>query len=132
MVANKTIARIRTVVSKARGENLSSGHAVERIINLSAFSPGHAAFIKGLYDRYLEYVPNSYSGRVLVFVAKTQALMRLRQVKAAWRKIAPSSEILEVNGTHVNTMQMPRGLPIAKRLSKKIEEISEQTRPNCF
>ena len=119
----------RMIVNKATAEKLSSRHAVESVVNLSAFTPEHAAFMKGLYDRHLEYVPNNYSGRVLVFVAKTDGLMNHGQVKAAWRKIAPSSEIFEVNGTHVDIMQMPRGLPVARRLREKIKELSEQFRP---
>jgi hypothetical protein len=117
------------IVNKAIVEKLSSRHAVENIVNLSAFSPEHGAFTKGLYDRHLEYVPNRYSGRVLVFVAKTDELLNHGQVKAAWRKIAPSSEIFEVDGTHVNIMQTPHGLPVAKRLREKIKELSEQFRP---
>ena len=117
----------RMLVNKA-AEKLSSRHAVESVVNLSAFTPEHAAFMKGLYDRHLEYVPNSYSGRVLVFVAKTDGLLNYGQVKAVWRKIAPSSEIFEVNGTHVDIMQMPRGLPVARRLREKIKELSEQFR----
>jgi thioesterase domain-containing protein len=109
-------------------KKLSSRHAAEGVVNLSAFTPEHAAFIKGLYDRHLEYVPNSYPGRVLVFVAKTDELLNHGQVKAAWKKIAPSSEIFEVNGTHVDIMQMPRGLPVAKRLREIIKELSEQSR----
>jgi thioesterase domain-containing protein len=112
MIRNKAIA-------------LSSRHPVESVVNLSPFTPEHAAFIKGLYDRHLEYVPNSYSGRVLVFVAKPDGLLNHGQVEAAWRKIAPSSEILEVNGTHVDIMQMPCGLPAAKRLGEKIKELSD-------
>jgi thioesterase domain-containing protein len=108
---------------------MSWRHAIENVVNLSAFTPAHAAFMKGLYDRHLEYVPNSYSGRVLVFVAKTDELLNHGQVKAAWGKIAPFSEIFEVDGTHVDIMQMPRGLPVAKRLREKIKELSEQFRP---
>ncbi len=119
----------RVIVNKAIAAKLSSRHAVESVVNLSAFTPEHAAFMKGLYDRHLEYVPNSYSGRVLVFVAKIDALLSHGQVKAVWRKIAPSSEIFEVNGTHVDIMQMPRGLPVAKRLREKIKELGEQFRP---
>jgi thioesterase domain-containing protein len=111
--------RYRMIINK-----LSSRHAAENVANLSAYTPEHAAFIKGLYDRHLEYVPNHYFGRVLVFVAKFDGLLNHGQVKAAWKKIAPSSEIFEVNGRHVDLIQMPRGLPIAKRLSEKIKELT--------
>jgi thioesterase domain-containing protein len=107
-------------------EKFSSRHGVESVVNLSAYTPEHGAFMRGLHDRYFEYVPNSYSGRVLVFAAKTDHLLNHGQVKAAWRKIAPSCEIFEVIGTHVDIMQMPRGLPVAKRLKERIKELSER------
>jgi thioesterase domain-containing protein len=107
-------------------EKFSSRHGVESVVNLSAFTPEHGAFMRGLHDRYIEYVPNNYSGRVLVFAAKTDHLLNHGQVKAAWRKIAPSCEIVEVIGTHVDIMQMPRGLPVAKRLKERIKELSER------
>jgi pimeloyl-ACP methyl ester carboxylesterase len=72
--------RYRMIINK-----LSSRHAAENVANLSAFTPEHAAFIKGLYDRHLEYVPNRYSGRVLVFVPKFDGLLNHGQVKAAWK-----------------------------------------------
>jgi thioesterase domain-containing protein len=112
--------RLKFVASKVRRETL---HAVERFINLSCFLPDHAAFIKTLYDSYLDYVPERYGGRVLVFVAKTQASLRLRQVAAAWKKIAPSSDVFETSGTHGSIIEMPHGVPVAERLSEKIEEV---------
>ena len=112
--------RLKFVAFKVRRENL---HAAERFINLSCFLADHAAFIKTLYDTYLEYVPERYGSRVLVFVAKTQALLRLRQVEAAWKKIAPSSEVFEISGTHGSIMEMPHGVAVAERLSEKIEEV---------
>jgi thioesterase domain-containing protein len=123
-LGKRAVARLRSVALKRK--NLRAPHALERFINREGFLPDHAAFIRALYDSGLDYVPDDYSGRVLVFVAKTQALLRLRQVKAAWTKIAPSSEVFEIDGTHESIMKMPLGLPVAERLSKKIEEIGEQ------
>ena len=40
-------------------KKFSSRHGVEGVVNLGAFTPEHAAFMRGLYDRHLEYVPNS-------------------------------------------------------------------------
>jgi thioesterase domain-containing protein len=116
--------RLKFAASRVRRE---TPHAVERFINLNGFLPDHAAFIKTLYDSYLEYVPERYGSRVLVFVAKTQALLRLRQVETAWKKIAPSSEVFEISGTHGNIMEMPHGVAVAERLSEKIEGVIGRT-----
>jgi thioesterase domain-containing protein len=119
----------RMIADKAIVEKLGSRHAVENAVDLSAVTPEHAAFMKGLYDRHREYVPNSYRGRVIVFVAKFDELLNHGQVKAAWKKIVPSAEIFEVDGNHVDIMRSPCGLPVAKRLREKIKELGEQFRP---
>jgi len=121
--ASKWRARLKSLV--LRGRLNPGSHPAESAVNLNGFLPEHAAFVRALYDDYLDYVPGNYSGRVLVFVAKTEALFRLRQVRAAWTKIAPSSEIFETNGTHLGIMRVPHGLPIAQRLGRKIEEVFE-------
>jgi len=120
--------RLKFMAFKFRRETL---HPVERFINLSSYLPDHAAFIKTLYDSYLNYVPERYPGRVLVFVAKTQALLRLRQVEAAWKKIAPSSEVFELSGTHGSIMKKPNGGPVAEP-SKRENRRSNPTNRSGF
>lgn len=123
-LTNQTVARLKSAAferSDARAPD-----TLERFINREGFLPKHAEFIRALYGSNLDYVPQEYSGRVLVFVAKTQALLSLRHVKAAWMKIAPSCEVIEIDGTHESIMKMPQGLPVARRLRKKIEQIVGQ------
>ena len=117
---------IRVKYFNFRKKNFPKPHPVERFIDLLGFFPEHSAFIRALFDSHQAYVPYSYPGRVLVFVAKTQALWRLRQVKAAWTKIAPSSKVFEINGTRGSIMKMPHGAAVAERLSTEIEKIAEQ------
>ena len=126
-VANKTATRVKSVAAfNVREKNLAKPHAVERFIDLKGFLPEHSAFIKALFDSHLDYVPCRYLGRVFVFVVKTGPLLYLRQVKAAWTEIAPSSEIFEISGTHGWIMKTPGVRAVAERLSKKLEEIGEQ------
>ncbi len=122
--ANKMMARLKSTASKKT--KLHSPHAVERYVNLNGILPDHAAFIKALYDSHRDYVPSHYPGHVLVFAARTHELLRLRQVSAAWIKIAPLSEIFGIPGTHLGIMKMPRGLPVAELLSQKIREGNER------
>jgi thioesterase domain-containing protein len=121
--ADKTVNRVKSVALTVRRRNTPRPHAVERFVDLVGFPPEHAAFVKQFFDDQRAYVPDRYSGRVLVFVAKTHALLHLRQVKAAWTKIAPLSEVCEISGTHVSIMRMPQGRVLAERLRKTIEEI---------
>jgi len=124
--AKKAATWVKSVTFKTRKKSRQKPHAVERFINLKGFLSEHSAFIRALFDSHTAYVPYNYPGRVLVFVAKTQPLWYLRQVKAAWTKIAPSSEVFEIGGTHLKMMKMPHVRALAEQLSKKIEEIGEQ------
>jgi thioesterase domain-containing protein len=124
-VANKTTTRVKSVALSVHKRNFPKPHAVERFVDLKGFLPDHSAFIKTLFDRHLDYVPRRYLGRVSVFVVKTQPLFYLRQVKAAWTEIAPSSEVIEISGTHGKIMKMPSVRAVAERLSEKIEEIGK-------
>jgi thioesterase domain-containing protein len=46
-------------------------------------------------------------------------------VAAAWRKVAPASEIVEVRGTHTTMMRPPDGYAVAKHLAERIAEIDK-------
>ena len=79
--------------------------------------------MKTLYEAQFAYVPKEYSGRVLVCVAKTQALTHLRQLEAAWRKVAPRSDVVHFEGTHTSMMRAPAGFAVAKQMARHIAEI---------
>ena len=120
---NKLILARKIVAAKIKGEGLTSGHAVEGFINLKIYTANHAAFMKTLFETQFEYVPKEYSGRVLVCVAKTQALTHLREVEVAWLKVAPCSDVIYFEGTHTSMMRAPDGLAVAKQLARHIAEI---------
>jgi thioesterase domain-containing protein len=122
-IANKATATFKTIAGQLRGSGISTGHAVEGFINLDRCTPAHAAFMKVLFETQFTYVPKQYSGRVLVYVAKTQALTHLRQVKTAWRKVAQASDIIQFKGTHTSLIRAPQGLALAQNLARRIAEI---------
>jgi thioesterase domain-containing protein len=124
---NKTIATRNAIIAKMRGEVLTLELTAENFvtINLNHCSPEHVAFINTLFEIQFDYIPKQYPGRVLVYAAKTQELARLRHVAAAWRKVAPASEIVEVSGTHITIMRPPDGYAVAKHLAERIAEISQ-------
>jgi thioesterase domain-containing protein len=123
---NKTIATRKAIIAKMRGEVLTLELTAENFvtINLNHCSPEHVAFINTLFEIQFDYIPKQYPGRVLVYAAKTQELARLRHVAAAWRKVAPASEIVEVNGTHITIMRPPDGYAVAKHLAEHIADLS--------
>jgi thioesterase domain-containing protein len=125
-VINKAIAAPKAIIGKMRGEVVPFELTAENFvsINLNHCSPEHVAFINTLFDKQFDYVAAKYSGRVLVCVARTQWPTRLRRVAAAWRMVAPASEIVEVGGTHITMMRPPDGYAVAKHLAGRIAEIN--------
>jgi thioesterase domain-containing protein len=121
-VLNKMIGTCKTIGAKMLGEKLRAGHAVEGFVDLKDFTPDHIAFMKMLFEIQYAYVPKQYSGAVLVCAAKTQSLSYLRQIEAAWRKIAPAVEIVSFNGTHTSIIQIPKGIIVAEHLTRRIAE----------
>jgi thioesterase domain-containing protein len=126
ILLNKVIATRKRIIAKLGGKNLSIGHAVEGFFDLKKCAPDHAAFMKRLFESQFAYVPKEYSGNVLVCAAKTQPLTHLRQVEAAWRKMAPAAEIAHFNGTHTSIMHAPKGLAVAEHLARRIAETASQ------
>jgi thioesterase domain-containing protein len=126
----KAIATAKMLKAKTTGEAISSGHAVEGFIDIDNCTPQHAAFMKTLFENQYAYVPKQYSGRLLVCVARTQGLVYLRQVEAAWRKIAPGAEVKHFDGTHTSIMRVPQGIPVAKYLTDQIAKIGRDVAPS--
>jgi thioesterase domain-containing protein len=80
-------------------ETLDAGLVTAKL-NANPWSSEQKAFVHAMYQAMERYVPEPYAGRVLVFETRTQPLYHLRQVGAAWRKIAPLTEIVMLEGNH--------------------------------
>lgn len=85
--------------SLRRTQTLDAG-LVEAQLQANAWSADQRSFVHAMYKAMEDYVPKRYAGRVLVFETKTQPLYHLRQVGAAWMKIAPLTEIERLDGNH--------------------------------
>ena len=73
---------------------------VEAQLHAHAWSADQKSFVHAMYKAMEDYVPKPYAGRVLVFETKTQPLYHLRQIGAAWTKIARLTEIERLDGNH--------------------------------
>jgi thioesterase domain-containing protein len=122
----KAVALAKSALARVRGKK--AGHAVEGFIDLSRYTPDHAAFMKSLFENQYNYNPKEYSGRVLLCVAKTHALTHLQQVEAPWRKIAPHAEVVKFNATHTSLIRPPNGSAVAEYLARVIAEIDLRAR----
>ena len=127
---NKAIATRKAIMAKMRGEAVTMELTAENFANidLNSCSPEHVAFINTLFGIQFDYTPRKYSGDVLVYAAKIQRPSRLSQVAAAWRRVAPASEIVCVSGTHSTIMRPPDGYAVAKHLAGRIAEIESPHR----
>jgi thioesterase domain-containing protein len=124
-VCAKVILAAKAVLARTARKG-DGGHAVEGFIDLKKCTPDHAAFMKTLFDNQYSYVPREYPGRVIICVARTQALAHLRQVAASWLEIAPFSEIARFNGTHTSIMRSPKGQAVADHLARMFAELADE------
>jgi thioesterase domain-containing protein len=120
---SKAIAIHKAVTAKMRGEAWRLTTENFATINFKKCSADHAAYMKALFEIQFGYIPRKYDGRVVVYRAKAQWPTRLLRMTAAWRKIAPRSEIVSVKGNHVSIIRPPDGYATAKHLAERIAEI---------
>ena len=73
-----------------------------------------------MYKAMVDYVPKPYDGHVVVYETKTQPLIHLRQIGAAWRAIAPRSEIVTIEGNHTGMVEDPAIGVIARHFLAKL------------
>jgi thioesterase domain-containing protein len=99
-------------------------HSVDRFLDTSGWTQSAVLFSRTLFDALESYVPETYDGRILAYVAKTQPLTHLFQVAAVWTKICNRVEIARIPGTHLNLMKEPRVRDIAEHLSGRLPVLS--------
>ena len=87
---------------------------------MAGFLAGQRAFVRALYGAARDYVPKPYTGRVIVYQATVQPLWYLLQVGAAWVKIAPLAEIVNVKGSHQTLFQERRLTFLAADLRQRM------------
>lgn len=96
---------------------------VDDLLQSRGWTLDQKAFIHAMYRAMLDYVPAPYAGRVLVFETRTQPLYHLRQIGAAWRTIAPSCEIVPIEGNHSGIIREPAVGIIARHLLARMSAL---------
>jgi thioesterase domain-containing protein len=125
---SKAIAIRKAVAARMRGETRHLATENFVTVNFNNCSADHEAYMKALFEIQFGYIPRKYDGRVVVYRAKLQWPTRLLRITAAWRKIAPRSEIVNVKGDHISIMRPPDGYATAKHLAERIAEIGSPRR----
>lgn len=107
-------------------QKLRTAHSVDGFLDTSRWTQSATTFSRTLFDAIESYVPETYDGQILAYVANTQPLTHLFQVAATWTKICNRVEIAKIPGTHLNLMREPRVCKIAAHLSGRLPAPNEQ------
>jgi thioesterase domain-containing protein len=105
-------------------QKLGTAHSIDGFLDTSRWTQSATTFSRALFDAVEAYVPETYDGQILAYVAKTQPLTHLFQVAATWTKICGRVEIAKVPGTHLDVMRGARVRDIAEHLSGRLPVFS--------
>ena len=97
--------------------------AVASVVARPGWSPAQKAFVHMMYKAMAAYVPRRYDGQVLVFETRTQPLLHLRQVGAAWRAIGGTVEIVSVPGNHSGLIHERTSALLAREIQSRLVDV---------
>lgn len=106
----------RRILDKAQRPN----KAISGFMDTRDFSERHVGYMNALYNALRRYVPKPYSGRVLLYQARTEPLHHLFEVDRAWRRIATEVQVVRVPGTHISLVEKPNVQVIAADLKPRL------------
>ena len=119
----KTCYRVRIKLPALKSEQTLHGSAVQNLLEKSQHLNNQMNFIRALYNAMRLYVAKPYPGRVLVYEAKTQPLDHLLQVAAAWKSIAKSVEVVQLQGNHNSIFREPAIRIVASHICIRLAEL---------
>jgi thioesterase domain-containing protein len=129
-VSNNAYAIGKGALGLRRGEKLGGGYAIDGVMDVTNYPPEHKLFINRLFSALFKYIPEPYSGDVVLFEAKTTPLLYLPQLGRTWRKLAPKSRVVAIVGTHVGMMHEPYVAALAAEMRSSILAFASKTDPN--
>jgi amino acid adenylation domain-containing protein len=98
-------------------------HRIDAFLAGGEYSESAREFMGALYLALQRYVPKRYSGNVVLYKVRAEALLRLKEVDRKWRKIAPNLEVIPVGGNHVTVMLEKHVPGIAENLNRRFLEL---------
>ena len=119
-LSNNAFAIGKGAIGLRRGEKFGGGYAVDGLMDVSLYPPDQRQFINRLYAAMFAYVPEKYSGDLVVYEARITPLLYLPQVGRIWRTFAPQSEIVGIVGTHIGMMREPYVEALAEDMRPRI------------
>lgn len=121
---SKLAYRFGIGASKVTGQDTLDAETMVDVLSAGNWSSDQKAFMYAMHKAMVDYRPAVYDGRVLVYETETQPLYHLRQIGAAWKKIAPATEVVSIRGNHTGLVKQPSIDVIARHLCMRLAEIS--------
>jgi thioesterase domain-containing protein len=121
----KVMGRCRSIAARLRGDTALSKYTVRGYLG-SQFEEKDIVFMEAFSDALDRYRAAPYSGRVLLYEARTQPLHHLLQTGAAWKTVAKRLEIVPVKGSHVSMIEEPHVRALAEHLSRVVLDLGRQ------
>jgi thioesterase domain-containing protein len=134
----KVILKLKTSLSMPApcGGAQVRRHPLDGVLSYARLPEEQISFARALSDAAETYVPKSYGGRALVYVARTRPLLpgrsplsplsQLFQIEAAWKLVCPSAEMVHVKGMHSGLMSEPWVGPLGTDLRRRLNEVRRE------
>lgn len=120
---SKLAYRFGIGASKISGQDTLDAETMKNVLSAGGWSSDQKAFMYAMHKAMVDYRPAVYDGRALVYETQTQPLYHLRQIGAAWKKIAPATEVVSIKGNHSGLVEQPSIGVIARHLCMRLAEI---------
>jgi thioesterase domain-containing protein len=124
-ISNNASAIGRGALGLRKGQKLSGGYSIERIMDISRYPPAHKSFINRLFNALFAYSPAPYGGEVVVYEATVKPLLSLPQIGNIWQKFAVRAQLVEIVGTHISMMHEPYVDALAQDLRRRLADRPE-------
>jgi thioesterase domain-containing protein len=112
-----------------RPREATGKHDVAEIFDQREFPAEFRRVLEAHYQAMREYRAKSYTGRILLFRARTRPLLRLHGRDLGWRQIAAGGlEIITIPGNHETMLKPPHVGVLAQALSTRLHE-EQRRRP---
>jgi thioesterase domain-containing protein len=101
--------------ASTEAELLRQGSVPLKLINLSRISEEYLEFIRGLYEAAVNYVPGTYTGRILAFVCPTN-----QRIKSKWRAVA--GRMVKFQDADSHHIDLPADRFVAHRINLELQK----------
>jgi thioesterase domain-containing protein len=105
-----------------RGRKPEVAPRLEGFISLDRYPTAQRQFMSRLYDAIMRYRPEIWDGPVTLYVARVGPALSLPQYLERFRRVAPRTDQVLLEGNHLTIMREPRVADLARDLERRILE----------